>query len=115
LVVLSLLLVSSLLVVLAVLLLLLRELPMELLLMLMLMLMLVLVSLRVILLELLGWVAWETWTTAAPSLRSTDRALPVFHLPALPLSHYGSINQMLKGSDEDITPMDTNNTPLVDV
>jgi hypothetical protein len=57
LVVLSLLLVSSLLVVLAVLLLLLRELPMELLLMLMLMLMLVLVSLRVILLELLGWVA----------------------------------------------------------
>jgi hypothetical protein len=57
LVVLSLILVSSLLVVLAVLLLLLRELPLELLLMLVLMLMLVLVSLRMTLLELLGWVA----------------------------------------------------------
>jgi hypothetical protein len=36
---------------------------------------------------------------AAPSLRSTDLALPVFHILALPLSHYGSINQMLKGRE----------------
>jgi hypothetical protein len=57
LVVLSLILVSSLLVVLAVLLLLLRELSLVLLLMLMLILALVLMSLRVTLLELLGWIA----------------------------------------------------------
>jgi hypothetical protein len=33
----------------------------------------------------------------APGLRSTNLALPVFHLPALPLSHDSSIDQMLKG------------------
>jgi hypothetical protein len=34
--------------------------------------------------------------TAATNLRSTDLALPVFHLPVLPLSH-SSIDQMLEG------------------
>jgi hypothetical protein len=67
--------------------------------MLTLMLVLVRVSLSVILLELLGWVAWETRTAAAPGLRSTNLALPVFHLSALPLNHYGSIDQMLKGME----------------
>jgi hypothetical protein len=33
----------------------------------------------------------------APGLRSTNLALLVFHLPALPLSHDSSIDQMLKG------------------
>jgi hypothetical protein len=91
---LPLILVSSLLVVLAVLLMLLRELPLELLLVLTLM--LVLVSLRVTLLELRGWIARETGTTAAPSLRSINLALQVFHLPVLPFSHDSSIDQMLK-------------------
>jgi hypothetical protein len=36
-------------------------------------------------------------TAAAPGLWSTNLALTVFHLPALPLSHYCSINQVLKG------------------
>jgi hypothetical protein len=35
----------------------------------------------------------------APSLRSTNLALSVFHLPALPLNHYDSVNQMLKGRE----------------
>jgi hypothetical protein len=90
---------SSLLVALAILLLLLRKLPLILLLMLTLMLVLVLMSLMVTLLELLGWVARETGTAAATSLRSSDLALLVFHLLALPLSHYGSINQVLKGRE----------------
>jgi hypothetical protein len=34
--------------------------------------------------------------TAAPGLRSTNLALLVFHLPALPLNHYCSINRVLK-------------------
>jgi hypothetical protein len=37
--------------------------------------------------------------TAAPSLRSTNLALSVFHFPALPLSHYSSINEVLKGRE----------------
>jgi hypothetical protein len=36
---------------------------------------------------------------AAPGLRSTDLAFPVFHLPALRLSHDSSIDQMLKGRE----------------
>jgi hypothetical protein len=36
---------------------------------------------------------------ATPSLRSTDLALLVFHLPVLPFSHDSSINQMLKGRE----------------
>jgi hypothetical protein len=90
-------LVSFLLVVLVVLMLLLRELHLELLLMLTLM--LVLVPLRVTLLELWGWIARETGMAAAPGLSSTDLALPVFHLLALPLHHYGSVVQMLKGRE----------------
>jgi hypothetical protein len=86
------------LVVLAVLLLL-RELPLILLLALTLMPMVVLVSLRVTLPELVGWVAWEMGTVVAPGLRSTNLALLVFNLLALPLSHYGSINQKLKGRE----------------
>jgi hypothetical protein len=61
--------------------------------------MLLLMSLRVTLLELLGWIARETRTTVALGLRSTDLVLPVFHLPALPLSHDGSVDQMLKGRE----------------
>jgi hypothetical protein len=37
--------------------------------------------------------------TAAPGLRSTNLALLVFHLSVLPLSHYCSINQVLKGRE----------------
>jgi hypothetical protein len=79
------------------LLLLLRELPLELLLMRTLT--LVMISLGVTLLELLGWIAQETRTATAPDLWSTNLALPIFHLPALPLSHYCSIDQILKGRE----------------
>jgi hypothetical protein len=79
--------------------LLLRELSLVLLLMLTLILALVLMSLRVTLLELLGWIAWEMGTATAPSLRSTNLVLPVFHLPTLSLSHDSSIDQMLKGRE----------------
>jgi hypothetical protein len=51
------------------------------------------------LLELLGWVARETGTTAAPGMRSTNLALMVFHIPKLPFSHCSSIDQMLKGRE----------------
>jgi membrane protein implicated in regulation of membrane protease activity len=87
-------LVFSLLVALAVLLLV-RELPLKL----MLMLALMLVPLTVTLLELLGWVAWETGTVVAHALWSTDLALPDLHLLALPPSHDSSIDQMLKGRE----------------
>jgi hypothetical protein len=66
--------------------------------------MLVQASLRVTLLELLGWVAYETGTGAAPGLRSTNLAFHVFHLPALPLGYDGSINQMLEGREEGGQP-----------
>jgi hypothetical protein len=78
-------------------LLLLRELPLELLLLRTLV--LVLMSLRVTLLGLLGWIAQETGTTAASGLKSTNLALSVLHLPALPLNHYCPINQMLEGME----------------
>jgi hypothetical protein len=92
LVVLTLVPISSLLVALTVLLvLLLRELPLILLLVLTLMLMLV------TLLELLRWVACVAGTTATPSLRSTNLAFSVLHLPTLPFSHYCSVDQMLEG------------------
>jgi hypothetical protein len=58
-------------------------------------LMLVLVTL----LELLGWVARVAWTAATPGLRSTNLVFLVIHLPALPLSHYGSVDQMLEGGE----------------
>jgi hypothetical protein len=38
-------------------------------------------------------------TVVAPGLRSTNLAFLIFHLPALPLSHYSSINQVLKGRE----------------
>jgi hypothetical protein len=95
LVILSLILVSSLLVALAVLLLLLRELPLIQLLVLALM----LVSLRVTPLELLGWIAREMGMAFTPSLRSTNLVFAVFHLLAVPLSHDGSIDQMLEGRE----------------
>jgi hypothetical protein len=38
-------------------------------------------------------------TVVALGLRSTNLALPVFHLPVLPLSHYCSINKVLKGRE----------------
>jgi hypothetical protein len=37
--------------------------------------------------------------TTAPGLRSTNLALPVFHLSALPLSHYSPFNQMLEARE----------------
>jgi hypothetical protein len=95
LVVLTLVLISSLLVVLTILLLLLlRKLP--LILLLVLTLMLVLVTLRVTLLELLGWVAWVAGTTTTLGLRSTNLAFLFLHLPTLPFSPYGSVDQMLQ-------------------
>jgi hypothetical protein len=86
--------ISCLLVVLAILLLLVRKLPLVLLL-LVLTLMLVLVTL----LELLRWVSWLARTTATPSLRSTNLTFSVFHLPALPFSHNGFVDQMLDGRE----------------
>jgi hypothetical protein len=74
--------------------LLLRKLPLVLLL-LVLALMLVLVTL----LELLRWVAWIAGTAATPGLRSTNLAFSVFHLPTLPFSHNGSVDQMLEGRE----------------
>jgi hypothetical protein len=38
-------------------------------------------------------------TTATPSLRSTNLAFPILHLPTLPFSHYGSVNQILEGGE----------------
>jgi hypothetical protein len=57
----------------------------------------VLISLRVSLLELLRWIDRETGAAAALGLRSTNLVLPIFHLLALPIRHYCSINQMLEG------------------
>jgi hypothetical protein len=85
---------SSLLVVLTILLLLvLRKLP----LILVLVLTLMLVTLRVTLLELLGWVAWVAGMAATPGLRSTNLAFLVFHFLTLPFSHDCSVDQMLEG------------------
>jgi hypothetical protein len=58
-----------------------------------------LVTLRVTLLELLRRVAWVAGATATPGLRSTNLAFPILHLPTLPLSHYGFIDQMLEGRE----------------
>jgi hypothetical protein len=96
LVVLSLVLVPSLLVALTVLLLL-RKLPLILMLVLVLTLMLMLVL--VTLLELLRRVTWVAGTTATPSLRSTNLAFPILHLPALPFSQDGSVDQMLEARE----------------
>jgi hypothetical protein len=38
-------------------------------------------------------------TVVAPGLRSTNLGLSVFHLLALHLNHYCSINQVLKGRE----------------
>jgi hypothetical protein len=38
-------------------------------------------------------------TAATPDLRSTHIAFPVLHLPPLPFSHYGSVDQMLEGRE----------------
>jgi hypothetical protein len=78
-------------VVLTVLLLLLRKLPLVLL--------LVLTLMPVTLLELLRWVAWVVGTAATPGLRSTNIVFLVLHLPTLPFSHYGSVEQMLEGRE----------------
>jgi hypothetical protein len=48
-----------------------------------------------ILLELLRWVASETWAIAASRLRSTNLALVILHLVLL-LYHDCSIDQMLE-------------------
>jgi hypothetical protein len=37
--------------------------------------------------------------TATPGLRSTNLVFPILHLSSLPLSHYGSIDQMLEGRE----------------
>jgi hypothetical protein len=36
---------------------------------------------------------------ATPGLRSTNLALPIFHLPTLPFSHDCSVYQMLEGGE----------------
>jgi hypothetical protein len=46
--------------------------------------------------ELMRWVARETRTIAASSLRPTDLALAIFHLFVLPLYHDYSVNQVLE-------------------
>jgi hypothetical protein len=61
-----------------------------------------LVTLRVTLLEFLGWVAWVVGTTATPGLRSTNLVFPVLHLLALPFSHDCSIGQVLEGGESVI-------------
>jgi hypothetical protein len=40
--------------------------------------------------------------TATPSLRSTNLAFPVFHLPTLPFSHDCSVDKMLEGRENVI-------------
>jgi hypothetical protein len=57
------------------------------------------VSLRVTLLEQLRWVAWVEGTSATPDLRSTNLAFLVLHIPALPLSHDSSVDQILEGTE----------------
>jgi hypothetical protein len=80
------------------LLLLLRKLPLVLVLVLTLMLVLVLVAL----LELLWRVDRVAGTTATPSLRSTDLALPILHLLTLPFSHDCSVDQMLESGESAV-------------
>jgi hypothetical protein len=80
-----------------VLLLLLGVLPLELLLVQTLV--LLLISLRVTLLKLLGWFAWEMGAIVSPGLRSTNLALPIFHLLVLFLSHDCSVDQVLKAGE----------------
>jgi hypothetical protein len=60
---------------------------------------LVLTLMLVNLLELLGRVVWVAGTTATPSLRSTNLALPILHLTMLPFSHDCSVYQMLEGGE----------------
>jgi hypothetical protein len=67
-----------------------------------LMLALMLVTLRVTLLELLGWVAWVAGTTSTLGLRSTNLAFHVIHLSALPFSHDCSVDQVLEGGESVI-------------
>jgi hypothetical protein len=38
-------------------------------------------------------------TAATPGLRSTNIVFLVLHLPTLPFSHYGSVEQMLEGRE----------------
>jgi hypothetical protein len=38
-------------------------------------------------------------TTVTPGLRSTNLVFLVLHFPALPFSHYGSVDQMLEGRE----------------
>jgi hypothetical protein len=83
--------------VLAVLLMMLRVLPLKLLLRRTLG--LLLISLRVILLELLRWITYETRTIVAPRLRSTNLALSILHLLALLLLHDFSVDQLMEGGE----------------
>jgi hypothetical protein len=62
------------------------------------MLVLLLISLRVTLLELMGWIAWETGAIVAPGRRSPIMRF-VLHLRALFLSHHRSVDQVLKGGE----------------
>jgi hypothetical protein len=77
---------SSWLIVLTILMLVLRILPLELL----------MLRWVLVLPELLRWIAWETRAIAASSLGSTDLALAILHLFALPLCHDRAVNQVLE-------------------
>jgi hypothetical protein len=77
---------SSWLIILVILMLVLRVLPLELL----------LLRWTLVLPELLRLIAWETRAIAASRLGSTDLALAILHLFALPLCHDCSVNQVLK-------------------
>jgi hypothetical protein len=67
-----------------------------------LLLLVVMALMLVTLLELLRWVDWVAGMTATPSLRSTNLAFPVFHLPTLPFSHDCSVDKMLEGRENVI-------------
>jgi hypothetical protein len=58
-----------------------------------------LVTLRVTLLELLGWVARVAVMATTPGLRSTNLAFSVLHFPMLPFIHDCSVDQMLEGGE----------------
>jgi hypothetical protein len=77
---------SSWLIALAILILVLRILPLE----------PMLLKWTLVLPELLRLIAWETRVIAASRIGSTDLALTILHLLALPLCHDCSINQVLE-------------------
>jgi hypothetical protein len=50
---------------------------------------------------------------ATPGLRSTNLAFPVIHLPALPFSHNGYVDQMLKGRESVVHQLVVKDQPIL--